>query len=201
MSTSPILPGINLPHEVTFRLRHQIDHDLEDLLLEKFDAFLGGHGDIALLTVAVDTSAHDPRQAILKFVHTLFEMNVPVLGIEKDLVTASGIAKRCNESRQAVGNWIRGTRRSSFPLPYNSATQTWRWPDVNAWLKANNKEHDSDVEYLTLDDEKYVDYRIMPKCNAQQNNVRQASAVLTWTHLSIEVEDVEAEDDIQVVPA
>ena len=158
---------MNMSLEVTFRLQNTLTEELENQLIETYDAFVGGHGDVTLLTVGIPAS-DSPRQAVLNTANQLFRLGILLERIEKDLVSAATIAKRCSVSRAAVGNWIRGDRLAdtNFPQAYALSPQAWRWADVNTWLRATGKDHD-DVTYLTLDDEAYVDYQLLTTCRAE----------------------------------
>lgn len=167
--------------EVTFRTA-PISAEIEELIDDQLEGFIAGHGDVTLVTVS-GNHASSPRQAALNLASRLIAFGVEVHRVEKDLVTASTIASRCKISRAAVGNWARGDRRAQmpFPLPYSLGPQVWRWADVNAWLAANGKAHDTDVTYLSLEDEAFVDYNLAVKRRAQPHLSSWTTVVTTAT--------------------
>lgn len=78
----------------------------------------------------------------------------------QDLVSRQDIADRADVTRQAVGNWVRGDRRSgaSFPAPVSRvAGGAWLWGDVVAWLRGGGRSIDGDIEYPSLVDHNRID--------------------------------------------
>lgn len=59
-------------------------------------------------------------------------------GHAETLVSAPGIARRMNRTRQSVHMLINGTRGpGGFPAPVEPDLAVWRWSDVAQWAKAN----------------------------------------------------------------
>lgn len=162
--------------EVTFRTS-PIDDATEDALLDRMNALVATHGDVTLVTVAAERASGIDAATVL--VQRLRSHGVTVHRVEKDLVNAAAIASRCGESRTAVMHYIQGNRRVAVPFPapeVSGSPSLWRWPDVNTWLHHVGKEHDSDIAYLSRDEESQVDHRL---CVARRAESRDFTAVIT----------------------
>lgn len=126
-----------------------VKDDLERVLVEEFEGFVGGHGRTTILTVSFNgTDAVATAQAAIT---ELRQRGVRVQRVYDDLVTRGQIAERTNVTRQAVGLWVRGARQTgrAFPEPFVlSGGGLWRWDEVNAWLGQACLPHD-DVQYLS----------------------------------------------------
>jgi hypothetical protein len=63
------------------------------------------------------------------------------LRLDEDLVSIPDIAARVGVSREAVRNWVNGSRRTgSFPAPtgiIGDGIKIWPWRHVNHWLRVN----------------------------------------------------------------
>ena len=162
--------------EVTFRTS-PIDDATEDVLLSEMDAMVATHGDVTLITVTAEAACGIDAATIL--IKDLRSHGVNVHRVEKDLVNAATIASRCGESRTAVMHYIRGSRRTSVPFPapeVSGSPSLWRWPDINDWLAKVGKDYDSDVSYLTRDEESQVDHRL---CVLRRAATNSFTAVVT----------------------
>lgn len=146
--------------EATFRTR-PLTEPQEDLVSDVLGGMVGGHGDVTLVTL--DLPGESGESAGHAMARTLTENGIEVIGVHPDLVTRGVIAERCKETRQAVGNWIRGDRLAASPFPSSFnlvGGGVWRWQEVNDWLRDQGKNHDTDVGYLTWQDEVAVDYAL-----------------------------------------
>lgn len=163
-------------YEVIFRTS-PVDDSTEDVLLDELDAMIATHGDVTLITVTAEAACG--IDAAMMLIQQLQRVGVTVHRVEKDLVNAAAIASRCGETRAAVTNYIRGTRRAAVPFPapeVSGSPSLWRWPDVNMWLAQVGKQHDSDVNYLSRDEESQVDHRL---CVLRRAARRNFTAIVT----------------------
>ena len=127
-----------------------LSDDLEERVVERFDAFVGGHERTTLLTVTSPESPESPesRDALSagrRTVQLLEAIGVRVRRFYPDLVTRKAISTRAGVTTQAVGLWIRGERfsESPFPEPYTLAGGgLWMWSEVNDWLRERDLRHD-----------------------------------------------------------
>lgn len=128
-----------------------------DLLTEQIDAVVESHSHLTVVTVLVDgaTAVEAGRTAI----NILRTCELAPSRSHPDLVSVSEIARRADVSRQAVRNWIIGTRHSdTFPAPANlTGGGVWLWGDVAPWLEARGRGEPDDVSYPVMDDHIDVD--------------------------------------------
>ncbi|WP_256837727.1 helix-turn-helix transcriptional regulator [Ornithinimicrobium faecis] len=126
-----------------------VDDDTEQILIEEFGGFIGGHGRTTLLTVSFEcTNAVAAAQAV---VTELRQHGVRVRRVYDDLVTRAQIAERTDMTRQAVGLWVRRERQTERPFPEPfvlTGGGLWRWDEVNTWLRDARLPHD-DVRHLS----------------------------------------------------
>ena len=174
-----------------------VDDDLERLLADECDGFVGGHGRTTILTMSFDgTDAVNAAQAAIA---DLRQRGVRIKRVYDDLVTRGQIAERANVTRQAVGLWVRGQRQAGwvFPEPFVlSGGGLWRWEEVNAWLRQAGLPHD-DVHYLTAQETARVNAWLPPRTSSVQivfghSSGKQASVVAhstTTTHQSGDTAD------------
>lgn len=118
----------------------EVSDDKADELMSEVDAFVGGHGDLTLVTIT------SPGESALKAAHgallRLRRFGIQALRLYDDLVTRNQIANRIGKTAQAVGYWTRGERKSGFPQPYVlAAGGLWRWQEVDAWLAEEDHEY------------------------------------------------------------
>ena len=123
--------------EYTF-IVEPISEELEDELLDEFDCLPGtDHSGRSYITIT--TPGANAVDAAKNMHMLLLARGIHVQRAEHDLVTRSEIADRLQKTRQAVGNWIRGTRQSStesFPETFNdTAGGVWLWGDVVSWVR------------------------------------------------------------------
>ncbi|MGW4364492.1 helix-turn-helix transcriptional regulator [Nocardia takedensis] len=136
------------PFEFTFATPEPADPEDPrlDHLLEHVDATAASHSGLHTVTVVVDgpeaISAGRSAAALLTRVGLRPRRFVP------DLVDRADIAERAAVTRQAVGNWTRGERRTSDPFPPPYAPGVWMWGDVAPWLHTHGHLRES-VDYPT----------------------------------------------------
>lgn len=123
--------------EYTF-IVEPISEELEDQLLDEFDCLPGtDHSGRSYITIT--TPGANAVDAAKNMHMLLLARGIHVQRVEHDLVTRSEIADRLQKTRQAVGNWIRGTRQAatkSFPETFNdTAGGVWLWGDVVSWVR------------------------------------------------------------------
>jgi predicted DNA-binding transcriptional regulator AlpA len=91
------------------------------------------------VTMADHDQRRDPVRAAQRLVNQLYELlRVHVDELDQDLVTIADIADRVGLTRQAVNNYVKGTRGpGGFPPPrrVGDTTRVWDWGAVNAWLQ------------------------------------------------------------------
>lgn len=129
-----------------------LDAACEEHLVNTFDAFIGGHGTVRLLTITWEGAT--AVVAAETAVSALRKHGVSVLRMVEDLVTRKTIAVRSGKTTQAVGLWARGERQSQdpFPKPYILAGGgMWLWGEVNKWLARQGYDHD-DVVFPSRED-------------------------------------------------
>ncbi|MDR6862164.1 hypothetical protein [Phycicoccus sp. 3266] len=112
-----------------------IDESVEMELVSTVDAFVGGHGNVTIVTLTV------PGPTVIDGMHrataTMKSLGIEVRAVHDDIVDRSQIASRLGTSTQAVGNWARGERRLAQPFPdpvILSGGGLWRWQEVADWL-------------------------------------------------------------------
>lgn len=121
-------------YELTF-ITHALEEPVIEDLLNTFDCITGEtHGGSEFITI---TAAGRSAVEAAKSMHMeLAKRGVMVERLEPDLVSRRDIAERLQVETQAVGNWIRGDRRASFPHPYHEvANGVWLWTDVVEWSR------------------------------------------------------------------
>ena len=127
-------------YELHFRIQKPTEEQLERVE-EVADLLYAAHGGFYSLTLwQAGSSALDAGK---KAIALLDQEDITVLHLVDDLVTRQDIAERLNVTRQAVSNWIRGSRRgpgiSLFPPPANPAGGgLWIWQDINLWAQGTD---------------------------------------------------------------
>lgn len=91
-----------------------------------------------LLAVNFDREAETYVHAVVSAYHSVVKAGVTVERFEPDfLVSASEIATRSNQTRQAISNYTKGLRGEKFPAPIariSSESPLWDWVEVSSWL-------------------------------------------------------------------
>jgi hypothetical protein len=140
-------------YELIFEVGPVTD-ELADRLLDDFDAVVGEHGSVTLLSLACDGVSGEAAARTMAAKLSL--LGVKVDRLSEDLVTRATIAARAGVTPQAVGQWIRGERLASgsdFPRPFNQvAGGVWLWSEVNAWLEQHGMSdglaHPDRIDYI-----------------------------------------------------
>lgn len=137
----------------SYELKFIVDSDtltdeVVDQLGENEDTLCGGtgYGDSFVI---ITTSGGSARDAIRDARTRLQGLGLTVRDLQRDLVTASQIAERTGQTRQAVHHWIRGTRRGAdFPRPFDPTNGLWFWGEVQQWaIEKGVPVDDGDVAY------------------------------------------------------
>lgn len=122
----------------SYELKYIVDTEtLTDVVVDELgeteDVLCGGtgYGDSFVIITEVGQSALDAiRRACVK----LQVAGLVIRDLQRDLVTASQIAQRTSQTRQAVHHWIRGARRGGdFPAPFDPTNGLWLWGEVQRW--------------------------------------------------------------------
>lgn len=104
------------------------------------DVSVTDRGDLAEVTVWLEAPT---AEAAVREAHVQIESAVTscaVRQVDLDVVAASDIAVRLDQSREAVRLWVTGARGPGrFPAPLGvvggrNATRVWAWADVYGWL-------------------------------------------------------------------
>lgn len=140
-------------YEMQLEIAAPTEIQLEAAELE-VELLYSSHGPAHYLTIWQE--AGSAVSAAKSAIAHLRKSGIKVLRTVEDLVNRQDIADRLSVSRQAVGNWIRGERRSSegesFPAPHNAVGGgVWLWKEVNDWARGII-ETDDDVEHLEAKD-------------------------------------------------
>lgn len=152
-----------MEYEVTF-VTGPVSDEQEDALEKALGAFVGGHGDVVLVTASAE--ATDGVAAAKALTTELRKVGVSVRRVHSDLVNIGQIAKRAGVTRQAVSHWVKGRRKTNFPSCHLLAGGgVWRWEEVNLWLAAAGHKHD-EMHFLTAQEETIVDYWLYVHRNA-----------------------------------
>lgn len=137
------------PHDYEFLLEvEELDAATEDALYETHDILISSHGDVTRLT----TTASGPTAvaAAMGLLDQLAVVDAKPTRFVPDLVTRAEIAIRSGVSRQAVSNWTRGERKTSFPHPLSDvAGGLWCYGDVVPWLEENVYNFSEPCRHLT----------------------------------------------------
>ena len=147
--------------------------DFEDRFIEAGcdDAtFLLMRGAAAL---SFDREAESYKHAVLSAYQQIKRAGSDIIRFEPDfLVSAIEIAERAGTTKQNITHYIKGDRRSGFPLPHArlaSKSPLWDWVEVSRWL----------VDHEMLQEEVYREAsisRIINAC-AQMNDVIPTAAI------------------------
>jgi hypothetical protein len=135
--------------ELTFEVP-TLAESLEDAIADDLDAVIASHAGVATVTALVP--ATDCLQAARTAIDTLRRIGAPPVRLMDDLVTRGQIADRAGVTRQAVGMWIRGERRSNNPFPdpfVLAGGGLWLWGEVAQVLTARGDLEAEGVAYPT----------------------------------------------------
>lgn len=135
--------------ELTFEVP-TLTEAVEDAIAEALDAVIATHAYVTTVTVVV--AASDCVEAAQEAIATLRQLGAPPARLVDDLVTRGQIAERAGVTRQAVGLWIRGERRTDLPFPKPfvlTGGGLWLWGEVAEVLTARGDIEAEGVEYPT----------------------------------------------------
>lgn len=118
-------------------------------LLEGFDAIASSHS--GLTTVTVLATGEHAMTAAVEAIRALSRAGIGFTRLVPDLVDRAEIAERTGKTRQAVGNWVRGERRTGVPFPAPYANDMWLWGDLTPWLSATSQ-YDDLVSYPSIEE-------------------------------------------------
>lgn len=112
------------------------------------------HGESHFLTIWQDASI--ALEAAQSSAAALRTSGIHLERAIEDLVTRQDIADRLNISRQAVSNWVRGTRHGPNNLPFPEIAHPvgggiWLWADINRWANGMPGT-DSEIIHLGFND-------------------------------------------------
>jgi len=117
-------------------LVEEVTPEQEDAIYGAYDALAGSHTGSTRLTVTAEGAT--ATEAALGLLGFLRSIDVRPIRFCEDFVTRADIAERAGVSRQAVGLWVRGERKSAFPESYSPvAGGIWLFGEVDCWLRAN----------------------------------------------------------------
>lgn len=135
-------------YEVTLELP-QISDEQEDAIVELTDGVIATHYGVT--TVTVDAEGDDYLSALRGMNRMLSRIGVAPRRLVMDLVSRSEIAERAGVTRQAVGNWVNGTRQvGTFPAPFVlSGGGLWLWAEVAQALRSQGLMIDEGLAHPT----------------------------------------------------
>lgn len=106
---------------------------------DHFDGTLAEHcGRISVFVYGEGQSAY---QVATTTIPKLEKIGFSIVRTDPDLVDGPEIAERLGVTRQAVQNWAKGTRGSSFPHPVGlpGGRRIWTWNQVVEWAKREHR--------------------------------------------------------------
>ena len=126
-----------------------LDDSTIEAIYSRHDALISSHSDSTTLVVTADgrTAATASKRIIAELEDSF---GVMIRRLVEDLVNKADIASRCDSTPQAVGQWVRGSRRrnSPFPARFNRVGGgVWLWSEVNDWLRRVGRPFDSTVSF------------------------------------------------------
>lgn len=128
---------------------------LSEEFYEQFDGTIVERcGQISVFVYVEGPTGHD---AALAAIPRLQDVHLSIVRVDHDLVDGPEIAERLDVTRQAVQNWAKGTRGSSFPRPFGfpGGKRVWAWSEIVDWAR---RERDLDeTDGLSLDSAAIVD--------------------------------------------
>lgn len=111
-------------------------------------------GRISVFVYVEGPTGHDAALAAIPRLH---DVNLSIVRVDHDLVDGPEIAERLDVTRQAVQNWAKGTRGSSFPRPFGfpGGKRVWAWTEIVDWARRERGLDETDG--LSLDSAAIVD--------------------------------------------
>ncbi|GAA1446424.1 hypothetical protein GCM10009641_69950 [Mycobacterium cookii] len=128
---------------------------LSEEFYEQFDGTLVERcGRISVFVYVDGPTGHDAAIAVVPKLETV---HLSIVRVDHDLVDGPEIAERLGLTRQAVQNWAKGTRGSSFPRPFGfpGGKRVWAWSEVVDWARRERKLDETNG--LSLDSAAIVD--------------------------------------------
>ncbi|MBB4979726.1 hypothetical protein [Streptomyces nymphaeiformis] len=150
----------------TYSLRFEVQDvsdvaRVEELFYNHFDGLVAESFGRLLLTVYMDGHENGPMAAKCAATELEKLLGVTVARLDRDLVDAAEIARRCDRSRESVRQLIEGTRRKGTPFPTPAGApngkRIWEWSVVNEWLRENVPESAEPEFGLSRDEMTLVD--------------------------------------------
>ncbi|MCX5226813.1 hypothetical protein [Streptomyces sp. NBC_00233] len=150
----------------TYSLRFEVQDvsdvaRVEEVFYNHFDGLIAESFGRLLLTVYIDGHENGPMAAKCAATELEKLLGVTVVRLDRDLVDAAEIARRCNRSRESVRQLIEGQRRKGAPFPTPAGApngkRIWEWPVVNEWLRVNVPESAEPEFGLSRDEMALVD--------------------------------------------
>lgn len=136
-------------YELTLELP-AITEAVEDQVVDATEAIIAEHFGVTTATVLV--VAPDAVSAARVAIEDLSRAGAAPTRLVDDLVSRSQIAERAGVTRQAVTNWVNGSRHAGadFPKPFVLAGGgLWRWDEVLDALRVMGVAVDDDAAYPT----------------------------------------------------
>jgi hypothetical protein len=136
-------------YELTFELP-SITEAVEDQIVDATEATIAEHFGVSTATVLI--AAPDAVSAAREVIEELSRAGAVPMRLVDDLVSRSQIAERAGVTRQAVTNWVNGSRQAGtdFPKPFVlTSGGLWRWDEVLYALRAMGLAVDDDATYPT----------------------------------------------------
>ena len=136
-------------------ISHRSIEDLSRSFYAVFDGVLTERvGRISVFVYVEGASAVD---AAFTAVRQLEQMEFSVCRVDQDLVDGPEVATRLGVTRQAVQNWAKGSRGSSFPHPvgFPGGRRVWAWSQIVEWARREGRTEEPPG--LTLDESALVD--------------------------------------------
>lgn len=184
-----MMPAFEIPFEVTSFTDDQVVE-----VQKQMDVIASeGHGRCTM-TILVEAS--DVAGAFQLARAALHRAGVTINRLAPDFVNRAEIARRARVSTQAVGQYVRGERRSTFtfPTPAGHAPEPiWIWGDVAAWLQDQRIIEPDDVRELTQEDFDHLQYRL------RNDDRTEAGWIDVSTRAAVPVPTVEPDDVRQMV--
>lgn len=136
-------------------ISHKSIEDLSRAFYEVFDGVLAERDGRIIATVYCEGST--PTEAAWRAVSSLEQMDFSICRLDQDLVDGPEIAERLGVTRQAVQNWAKGTRGSTFPRPIGTpgGRRIWAWSQIVEW--ARRERGLDETPGLSLDEAAIVD--------------------------------------------
>jgi len=151
---------MNIVDKIEIRLLvDALSESEEDFLADELDAHIAVHGSQTFATFLLTGELQESWPNLLAAMQA---RGISAHSMVQDLVTTTEIADRLGVSRQAVNNWIRGTRKAekTFPEPsVISGVSLWDWGKVATWARSNS-EYGEMVRYPSQDEIAIINGRL-----------------------------------------